>query len=77
MSSLFGKFLQQPPKFLTNADIDLEMSRNNGFLDYLSGRPIKTFFRDLTKVDPTRYNQFAGKDMFEKTVIQLIKKSHR
>ena len=48
-----------------------EPSNYSQFFDYHCGRPIKTNFTDLTKVNTDLYNRDAGDNKFEDIVAKL------
>jgi hypothetical protein len=55
---------------------DLEIAKqlqHSKYIDYLSGRCIKTDFSDLTKVDTRLYNRDTGPNAFENIVSKLRK----
>lgn len=50
---------------------EIDKALEHGHIDYLNGRCIKTYFRDLKKVDTTMYNRDAGPDAFENIITKL------
>lgn len=61
------------PSKPTRKQIDQTM--DDGYIDYLAGRCIKTDFSDLTRVSTRLYNRDAGDGKFESIVAKLRQQS--
>lgn len=63
----YGFFHNIPP-----SDSDIENSIDDGYIDYLNGRPIKTYFKDPKSVNSSLYDRDAGPGTF-KTVVNKLR----
>ena len=61
----------QAPCRITSQEIDDLIKTNDGTIEYIGGRAIKTNFSDMTQVDTFCYDSQAGKGAFEKVVASL------
>jgi hypothetical protein len=60
LAAFFAKAPSMAPQAPTDAEIDAELVRNGGYIDYLNGRPIKTSFRDLERINCAGFDRDAG-----------------
>lgn len=61
----------QAPCRIADQEIDDLIKSNDGTIEYIGGRAIKTNFSDMTQVDTFCYDRQAGKGAFEKVVASL------
>lgn len=66
VATFYSLNLVAPPPEPSDEDI----LNHDPYFDYLKGRPIKTNFEDMSKLDPRLYDRDAGQGVFAKCVAE-------